>query len=212
MTKNLKSGLLLFLLVGPLLFYISFHLLGTNHYSIKKYYPISVNNNTNDTIYHQIPDFSFTNQLGEKVDKNTFEDKIYVANFFFTSCPTICPKMTNSMKYLQDSFKNHDDVIFLSHTVDPETDDVSTMKEYADLQEADHEKWNFVTGNKEDIYKIAKEGYKIIATENDGFVHSEKLVLVDKNFVIRGYFNGTNEKEVEDLLSNIRILMYEQPD
>lgn len=210
MSQKLKSGLLLFMLVGPLLFFGLFHLFGTNHYSIKKYYPLGLDKN-NDTIYHTIPDFKFENQNGKEITKSDYKDKIFVVDFFFTSCPTICPVMSKNIAYLQNGFKNHDEVMFLSHSVDPE-DNQEKLKEYAKLYEAKDGVWNLVTGDKNEIYRQAVEGYKIIAAENDGFVHSEKLVLVDKNFVIRGYYDGTKEKEVENLLSEIRILMYEQND
>lgn len=210
MNDKLKSGLLLFMLVGPLLLFGLFHLFGTNHYSIPKYYPLGLDE-SGDTTYHQIPDFSFINQNGEEVNLEAFEDKIFVVNYFFTTCPTICPKISKHMAYLQNSFRNHDDVKFLSHTVDPKHDSVNVLREYADLYEAKDDVWHLVTGDKEKLYNQAKVGYKIIAAEGDGFTHSEKLILVDKNKNIRGYYDGTNEKEVEKLLSEIWILTYEQP-
>ena len=210
MNNKLKSGLLLFMIVGPLLLFGLFHLLGTNHYGIQTYYPTGVDNN-GDTTYHKIPDFSFINQNGEEVTLANFEDKIFVVDFFFTTCPTICPKMSSNIAYLQKSFKNHgDEVKFLSHTVDPIHDSVEVLKEYSKVYEAKDDVWHMVTGDKQKLYNQAKEGYKIIADDGDGFSHSEKLILVDKNKNIRGYYDGTNEEEVENLLSEIMILMYEQ--
>ena len=114
MSNKIKSGLLILMLVGPLLLFGLFHLFGTNHYSIKKFYPIAVDA-YGDTTFHQIPDFNFINQNNEEVTLNDFDDKIFIVDFMFTTCPTICPKLTNNMAYLQRSFKNHDDeVMFLS--------------------------------------------------------------------------------------------------
>ena len=199
MNKNLKSGLLLFLLVGPLLFFGFFHLFGTNSYNIPIYYPTGINE-SGDTIYHKVPDFSFTDQYGEEVTLEKFKNKLFVVDFFFVKCPTVCPKISSSMAYLQKSFKNHDDVLFLSHTVDPVHDTIPILKEYAELYGAKKDVWHFVTGDKEKLYTQAKEGYKLLAAENDHFTHSEKLVLVDKNLNIRGYYNGTDEKEVEKFI------------
>lgn len=209
MTNKFKSGLLIFMLVGPLLFFTLFHLFGTNHYNIPKLYPTGVDINK-DTVYHQIPEFSFVNQHGQKITKEDYKSKLFVVNFFYTSCPTNCPRVTDNIAYLQESFKNHEDVMFLSHSVDTDFDTEQKLKEYADIYKAKKATWNMVSGNKKDIINQASEGYKISSAKNEGFMHSDQLVLIDKNFVIRGYFDGTNEKEVENLLSSIRILLYEQ--
>lgn len=209
MNKNFKGGLLLFMLVGPLLFFTLFHLFGTNHYGIKKYYPIEVKLD-GDTLYHTIPDFVLVNQNGEKITKESYSNQIFVVSFFKTTCPTICPKVAKHISYLQESFKNHADVNFMSHALDSESDDVNVLKEYAKLNNVNSERWNLVTGELDQLIKLAKEGYRIIDKNDVIFEHSNKLVLVDKNYVIRGYFDGTKEKEVENLLSNIRILRYEQ--
>lgn len=210
MNQKLKSGLLLFMIVGPLLLFGLFHFFGTNHYKIPKYYPTGVDTN-GDTLYHQIPNFKFIDQNNKEVTLNNFENKIFVVDFFFTTCPTICPKLSSNISYLQKSFKNHDDVKFLSHTVDPQHDTIQVLKDYADLYGAKEDVWHLVTGNKELLFKQAVEGYKVVANESDGFNHSEKLILIDKNKNIRGYYDGTNKEEVENLLSEIRILLYEQP-
>lgn len=210
MNNKFKSGLLIIMLVGPLLFFGLFHLFGTNHYNIPKLYPLSVNEK-GDTTYHQIPQFNFIDQNNNEITLNDFDGKLFVANFFFTNCPTTCPKMSKYMAYLQSSFKNHtDEVAFISHSIEPEKDSVKVLRDYADIHGATDNVWYLVTGDKSKIYNQANEGYKIITNDNDGFMHSEKFVLIDKNKNIRGYFDGTNEKEVEKLLSEIWILMYEQ--
>lgn len=211
MNKKMKSGLLLFMLVGPLLLFGLFHLFGTNHYNIPTFYPLKVNED-GDTLYHTIPNFTFINQNEEEITINDYKDKLFVVDFFFTTCPTICPKLSSNIAYLQKSFKNHSDVMFLSHTIDPTHDSIPVLKEYADLYGVKDGVWNLVTGDKEYIYEQAKEGYKLIVGEKDGLFHSEKLVLVDKKLHIRGYYDGTNPEEVEKLLSEIRVLLYEQSD
>lgn len=164
-----------------------------------------------DTIYHQVPPFEFVNQLGDTITDKTFENKIYVANFFFTTCPTICPKMNAQMLRAQQKLSDFKQVMFLSHTVDPETDDVETLFEYSKLVHADNERWHLVTGDKQKIYEQGVKGY-LVSTQEDalapgGFLHSELLILIDQNRNIRGFYDGTSVVEVNRLIDEVKVLI-----
>jgi protein SCO1 len=163
-----------------------------------------------DTIYHTLPSFVFTNQLGETVSSKDFEDKIMVANFFFTSCPTICPKMTSGLVYAREKLKDYPQVVFISHTVDPENDTVEVLAEYAKRTRATNN-WHFVTGEKESIYEHAVNGFLVGAQEDvlapGGFLHSEQVVLVDKLGRIRGYYNGSELEELNRLIDEVKVLI-----
>lgn len=210
MNNKFKSGLLIFMLVGPLLFFALFHLFGDNYYSIPKYHPKGIDEN-NDTIYHRINDFQFVNQFNNTITKEDYADKIFVTHFFYTGCLTTCPVVANNILYLQNSFRNYDDVMFLSLSLDV-SDSIEKLQKYANTYKATQNKWNLVKiNNIDDVKSQMVNNFKIDLENNSKSVmHSNTLVLVDKNFVVRGYFNGTKEKEVEDLLSKIRILLYEQ--
>lgn len=170
---------------------------------------------TTDTIWHTIPDFSFINQDGEIVTQDYFEGHIYVADFFFTTCPSICPVMTTQMRqlYWKLDKKSYQDVYFLSHTVNPEYDTPEILKAYADKLEVDYKRWMFVTGEKEKIYQQGLTGYFLSAQEDvmapGGFLHSEMFVLVDKEMRIRGYYDGTSSDDVGRLAEDIALLMAE---
>lgn len=163
---------------------------------------------------HTIPAFKFTNQEGEVVTNKTYEDKIYVADFFFTTCPGICPRLAKNMGALQDAFKNDDDVLLLSHSVTPEQDSVPVLKEYAIENKVDSKKWNLVTGNKKEIYDIARKSYfadeDFVKTQDENaFIHTENFVLIDKKGRIRGVYNGTLAVETERILRHIKLLKKE---
>jgi protein SCO1/2 len=166
-----------------------------------------------DTVYHTIADFKFIDQDSAEVTNDTFKDKIYVADFFFTSCRTICPKMKTQMLRVYDSIENDPEVLLLSHTIDPEYDTVGLLHDFADRLGVKSNKWHFVTGNKEDIYKIAQTSYFAAAMEDksepDGFIHSGAFLLIDKQKRIRGKYDGTKEVEVNRLLEDIRKLKKE---
>ena len=161
----------------------------------------------NDTIYHTIADFRFVDQDSTIVTQETFRDKIYVADFFFTSCRTICPVMKTQMLRVYDSVKENPDVLLLSHTIDPEYDTVGLLHDYADRLGVSSDKWHFVTGNQEDIFNIAQTSYFATAladnTEPDGYIHSGAFLLIDKDRRIRGKYDGTKEDDVNRLLSDI---------
>lgn len=163
---------------------------------------------------HTIAPFTFINQNGMTIDETDFNDKIYVADFFFTSCGGICPKMTSNMAKIQEAFQGDDKVLFLSHSVTPEKDSVAVLREYARSVGAISGKWHFVTGPKEAIYTIARKSY--FADEDLGqpvndsnFLHSENLILVDKKRRIRGVYKGTMPMDVKRLIADISILKLE---
>jgi len=160
--------------------------------------------------YHKIKDFSMKNQNGETITQEFYNNKIYVADFFFTTCPTICPIMTENMGYIQEKIKNDSDVLLLSFSVTPEIDSVEQLKKYALEKNVIDSKWNLVTGNKKDIYNLARTSYLVAKTNGDGgkydMIHTENFVLVDKEKRIRGFYDGTNSKEMDQLLNDIKIL------
>lgn len=170
--------------------------------------------NGKDTIYHSIPSFSFTNQDGNTITDKTYDGKIIVVDYFFSTCKSICPKMATELLRVQDKFSYTKGLVqILSHTVDPENDSVPVLKAYSEMIHADNSMWNFVTGDKKQLYDIARTGYLVNAMEGDGgpddFIHSELFVLVDKEKHIRGIYDGTNIKAVNDLLDDIKVLMAE---
>jgi protein SCO1 len=166
-----------------------------------------------DTIYHTIPAFSFTNQDGKTVTDKTFEGKIYVANFFFTTCKTICPKMSSGIQQVQERLKEFPDLLFISHTVNPQYDTVEALKAYAQMVHGNTATWHFVTGDKKAIYDMGIHGYLLPVGEDvaaeGGFLHSEQLVLVDKEKRIRGFYDGTSVKAITDLIDDIKTLAAE---
>lgn len=163
---------------------------------------------------HTIDNFSFTNQNGEVVNNATYEGNIYVTDFFFTTCPSICPKMTRNMHVLQEYFKDEDEVMLLSHTVTPWIDSVGQLKRYAEANEVIDKKWNLVTGTEEELYNIARNSYfaeKEIGLQltSDDFLHTENFILVDENRHIRGIYNGTIDSDIKRIKEDIETLLKE---
>lgn len=162
---------------------------------------------------HRVGNFNLTDQDGNTVTPNNFKDKIYVTDFFFVTCPTICPKMTDQMLRVYEEFKDNDAILLLSHTVMPEEDSVPVLKEYADKIEVNSNKWKFVTGDKKQIYDLARKTYFAAVTEGDGgvddFIHTENFVLVDKEKRLRGFYDGTSKKDVDRLINDIYTLLSE---
>lgn len=163
-----------------------------------------------DTIYHTIQSFSFTNQFNETVSEKTIEGNIVVADFFFATCQSICPKMSSQLVHVQNAFKADKDVLILSHTVNPAHDTVEVLKGYGESYGAIKNKWHFLTGNKKEIYDLARYSYLVNALEEDGtaegFLHSELLILVDANKNIRGMYDGTDSLAVVKLIADIKLL------
>lgn len=171
------------------------------------------NDEKGDTIYHTVGNFSLKNQEGEIYSHNELEGKIYVANFFFTSCPSICPKMMTNMKKFANAFKMDDEVKIVSFTVDPETDTVEKLKKYADKNRINAKQWNLLTGDKETIYELGVYGYLLSAQEDalapGGFLHSSQFILIDKEKRIRGIYEGTKVKEIDRMIEEAKILLNE---
>ena len=167
-----------------------------------------------DTVYQTIPDFEFLNQDSVLINQNTFKDKIYIADFFFTSCSTICPTMHRNLKTVYDEYLTNSEVLFLSHTIDFKYDKPSVLNNYAKKLGLDTKKWQFVYGSKDQIYKLATESYLVVVEEDnkakDGYVHQGWLVLIDKQKRIRGAYDGTKTEQVEQLKKDVAILLTEK--
>lgn len=165
--------------------------------------------------FHRISPFSLTNQEGEVVTEKDFKDKIYVVDFFFTTCSGICPNMTTNMMELQNEFLKDDEVLLLSHSVTPERDSVSTLKRYADDKGVLSQKWHLVTGTQQEIYKLGRKDYFVeedlgLSKDEDEFLHTENFVLIDKNRHIRGIYNGLNKTSINQLIADIKTLKKEK--
>jgi len=160
--------------------------------------------------YHQIADFKLLNQNGDTITQDFYAGKIYIADFFFTTCITICPMMTENMAKIQAATLNDPSVLLLSHTVTPEIDSVAQLKKYALEKGVIDTKWNLVTGDKKQLYELARKSYLVAKEEGDGgpfdMIHTENFVLVDSKKRIRGYYDGTNPKDIEQLLADLKIL------
>jgi protein SCO1/2 len=167
-----------------------------------------------DTIYHTVGDFKFVNQYKDTVSEKTVNNKVYVADFFFATCQSICPQMSNQLKRVQDEFKNDPDFLILSHSVNPKHDSSEVLEAYATQYGAIKNKWHFLTGNKGEIYDLAKFSYLVNALEDDGtpegFLHSELFLLIDKEKRIRGMYDGTDSVQVNKLIEDIRTLKTEK--
>ena len=164
--------------------------------------------------FHRISPFELMNQEGDTITQKDFEDKIYVTDFFFTSCPGICPKMMSNMMVLQEAFMEDEDVMLLSHSVTPERDSVPVLKAYAENKGIDVQKWHIVTGSQKEIYKLGRKDYFIeedlgLIKEEDEFLHTENFVLIDKHKRIRGIYNGLNKTSINQLIADIKTLQKE---
>lgn len=166
-----------------------------------------------ETIYPVIPDFSFTNQEGQTVTQSDFKNKVYVADFFFVTCPTICPIMKKNMLTVYKEFKDNPDVKILSHTIDPEHDTPDVLKKYASDLGVTGSMWQFVTGDREKIYDIGQKHYMVSAMEDSsqagGYIHSGAFVLIDKDRHIRGMYDGTTEEGTKNLKEDLKVLLKE---
>ena len=162
--------------------------------------------------YHTIADFSLTNQNGETVTQDTYKDKIYIADFFFTTCQTICPIMTDHMYQIQKKIVNDDDVMLLSHSVTPKIDSVAQLRKYANENGVIDRKWNLITGDKKQIYELARKSYLAVKTNGNGdqydMIHTENFLLIDKKRRVRGFYDGTKTEDIERLLEDIKTLKY----
>ena len=164
----------------------------------------------NITKDHTVSSFELINQNGEKITQADYDDKIYVADFFFTSCTTICPIMTNNMAEIQEEFLNNNDVKLLSLSVTPDIDNISVLRNYANEKGVVDSKWNVTTGNKKHIYELARKSYFAVVEQGDGglqdFIHTTNFILVDKKKQIRGIYDGTDDASIKVLINDIKIL------
>lgn len=218
MNKYFKAGILTTTLVLPAFIILMLHKCATNHFDLPYYVPKmdiltgNVMMNGKDTVFHTVPNFELTDQNGNTVTEKTVKDRIYVADFIFTRCGTICPKMTTQLARIQKEFAN-DSVLILSHTVDPRFDTPEVLKGYAKRYNAKEGTWYFLTGEKQKLYDLAHKGYFIAAREEEqsttpdnSFSHSDKLILIDKKGHIRGFYDGTDPVEIDRLKAEIKVL------
>lgn len=165
--------------------------------------------------FHKIAPFSLTNQNGLTVTEKDYMNKIYVADFFFTTCPSICPKMTENMGLIQENIKTDNQVLLLSFSVTPEIDSVQQLKRYAIQKGVIDSKWNLLTGDKKEIYELARKSYLAVKSNGDGgehdMIHTENFILVDPEKRIRGFYDGTDTNAMDELLSDIKVLQMEYP-
>ena len=216
--KKSKSTLI-FLFFFALFFIPILYFLVKPKNKLPVYNPVDVNPRlVDDSVKHiskdhKVADFKLTNQNGETITEDDFKDKIYIADFFFTRCQTICPVMAVNMADLQEYFKNDDEIKFLSHSVTPIMDSVPILRAYATKKEAIDGKWEITTGDKKHIYDLARKSYFAVLDEGDGgdqdFIHTEQFILVDKKKQIRGFYDGTDKNEVQRIIKDIEILKKE---
>ncbi len=213
----MQGMVLVCILLVPILIFMFLKEFGTNEYDLPVFFEKGIDNPflecpVADTTQHYIPDFAFTNQEGTTVGKAQMEGKITIVDFFFTSCPSICPDMSREMERVNDVFRDEPSVRILSISIDPEYDSPGILKEYAGRHYAKAGKWDFLTGNKLDIYRLARCGFLIPMLDGNGvpddFVHSDKFILVDELGRIRGYYSGTNREDVDLLMLETKILLH----
>jgi protein SCO1/2 len=216
--KKSIPTLIFFVVFSAVALTVFYHLLKVDNH-LKIYNPIDVNPRLVDDSMlhvqknHTIADFKLINQNGKTITNDDYQNKIYIADFFFTRCQTICIAMAYNMSELQTYYKNDDDILFLSHSVTPVMDSVSVLKEYAEKKGVIDGKWNVTTGSKKHIYELARKSYFAVLDEGNGdendFIHTEQFVLVDKERRIRGYYDGTDKKDMKKLKEDIVLLKEE---
>jgi protein SCO1/2 len=167
-----------------------------------------------DTVFTSIPSFSFTNQDGKTITEKNYDGKVYIADFFFTTCPSICPKMTNTLTLVQDKLKDEPNFAILSHSIDPEYDQPKILKAYAEKNKADSKIWNFVTGDRETIYDLCENYYMAYAKKDSlaegGYIHSGFLILIDKHKFVRAAYDGTRPEVADSIAADVKILLKEK--
>ena len=223
MKKNKsKVGILIGILGVPIFVFVMLKLFGQNYYKLPYLMPEMDETGQvvmvgKDTVFHKIPTYELTDQDGTKFISTQMRGKIYVADFFFTRCGTICPKLSTNLSRIQSVFSADDNVIIVSHSVDPKHDSPAVLQKYAEKYDARKRKWFFLTGEKKTMYNIAIKGYKLPAADaseydnkirsiDETFIHSEKLLLIDKEGYIRGIYDGTYPPDVERLVAEIKVL------
>lgn len=215
--RILQGLVLVCVLMVPVLVIVFLKSFGTNHYDIPILYEDGVENpfqecDVVEDGQHYIPEFRFTTQNNQRIGRSEMEGKITIVDFFFTSCPSICPVMSTEMERVDDAFRDEDDVQIYSISIDPEYDTPEVLAEYAQRHNANPDKWHFLTGDKSNIYELARCGFILPTLDGYGdpeeFIHSDKFVLVDELGRIRGYYSGTNRDEVDRLILEAKILIY----
>lgn len=223
MQKINKAGILIVILVLPVFLFLFLRTFGENKYKLTVFYPMGVDSIKVegqwkvDSIYHTITPFKFTNQDNQTVSDKGLEGKIYIADFFFTRCGSICPKMTSQLTRVQEAFKDNEGINILSFSIDPEHDSVEVLKNYADQYKAKSGRWHLLTGDKHAIYHLGEKGFKIPVGEEKekvtaDYFHSSRLILVDRKGRIRGYYNGVSRDDVDKLILEVKVLLQEYKD
>jgi protein SCO1/2 len=190
----------------PVLFALLLKKSETGYYEL----PVFTTDEMGKEVPYIIDEFELTDQNGKPFSRDSIGDKVFIANFFFASCPDVCPTINGHMKIASQKLENSTDVLFLSHTVDPYNDSVPTLRAYADKFEVNDKQWKFLTGKKSTIYHLAKDSYKAVIQEvpdTNNFIHSEKIMLVDKDFHVRGIYDGLKITEVMEMIKDARFLL-----
>ena len=216
--KSYKKFAIVFSILSAIILAIFYNILKVDK-PLPIYQPISVQPELVDSTvqhvskYHKIANFELINQNGKIITQDDYKNKIYVADFFFTTCQTICPIMTDNMVEIQKEIMNDNDVMLLSHSVTPTIDSVAQLKKYATEKGINDTKWNLVTGDKKHIYDLARKSYLAVKTYGNGdeydMIHTENFMLIDKKRQIRGFYDGTNTEEIKRLLKDIKTLKKE---
>lgn len=216
--SNAKALILGILLLVPILIFIFIGSFGEHHFTLRTYFPQVddagevITNAEGDTVFNQIPEFRFTSQTGQIISQDQLDGHIYVADFFFATCPNICKAMSSQLVRVQEAFQDEPQVKLVSFTVNPEYDTQEVLKEYGERYGANPAKWHFLTGDREQIYTLAQKGFYLPVMQVEGqqdFIHSEKFMLVDKNRYVRGIYDGTDAADVDRLILEIRVLLDE---
>jgi len=214
-TKNKAITAILIIALLLIVFYFSYSYINPSKplpiYNPSNFNPELVDKSLqNKSEYHKVSDFSLINQNGETITQETYKDKIYVADFFFASCTTICPIMTANMAEIQKEFLNDNDIMLLSLSVTPDRDTPSVLRDYANLKGVIDSKWNITTGNKKHIYDLARKSYFAVVEKGDGglqdFIHTPNFILIDKEKQIRGIYDGTNSDDIKRIIADIKNL------
>ncbi|WP_160328244.1 SCO family protein [Solirubrum puertoriconensis] len=204
----------------PVLAFLFLYSFGTNHFALRTFYPLRVDSTQvegkwqRDTVFHRIGNFRLVNQSGQPTTQRNLEGSVYVASFFFTTCPQVCPRLNSQLQRVQEKFRKEPRVKLASFSVDPQHDSVAVLANYAEQYGAIAGKWYFLTGAKDNINRLALQDYKIAEagpapiSSSPGLVHSQRLVLVDRDKHIRGVYDGLDPKDVDRLMTEIRILLY----
>lgn len=215
--KVLVLGLLL---LAPVLAFLFLYGFGTNHFALPTYYPDRVDSAQvkgkwqRDTVFHRVGDFRLQTQTGRWLTQQDLDSGIYVASFFFATCPQVCPRLNMQLQRVQEKYRKEPRLKLVSYTVDPQHDSVAVLAEYAQRFGALPDKWFLLTGPRDTINQLAHRDYKVTApgpamiAGTPGLVHSQRLLLVDKNKHIRGVYDGMDPKEIDRLMTEIRILLY----